>query len=452
MMSSMLLQYIHMALSKEEIKKRSIRLTNLERLYIDQKIQNLKLKKENRLLKTRVMELEKENKELKESILDIKYQLTQMKEIVFGKKKQIDRIIEEEEKKEKKDRDKGSYNRPVPKDNEITKVIYHKLKKETKNRTRIKEFYIEDIPLDNKVLITKHIVIQEWRDGKWTGDIPLPSKKVILGDNVRMLVTTLSVEQRLSYSQIQNLLKSLFNLHISQGEIVNILSKEAQLLTLTYQNTLEKIREERYHHMDETSWRINKENNFAWSMTGESGQSAYLLGVSRGRGNAIYLKGNSKGALISDDYNAYKNLNTNHQLCFAHLIRKWRDKEYFKVKDIFKYIKQNVSNINCKQIAIKKLCSLSKHNIIDPPPLIRYKETLKKNISKYVTAFDFPFLPLTNNIAEQSLRHLVIKRKISLGSNTHRGADSLAILLTVLKNLLKTNPNNFFEAYGRLRV
>lgn len=63
----------------------------------------------------------------------------------------------------------------------------------------------------------------------------------------------------------------------------------------------------------------------------------------------------------------------------------------------------------------------------------------------------FPFLPLTNNIAEQSLRHLVIKRRISFGSASYQGAYTLSILFTVVRELLRRNPDTYFQAYRELR-
>ena len=54
---------------------------------------------------------------------------------------------------------------------------------------------------------------------------------------------------------------------------------------------------------------------------------------------------------------------------------------------------------------------------------------------------------MTNNQAERSLRHLVLKRKISFGSLTKRTAENLAVLLSVLMSLRQRYPSNFFGEY-----
>ena len=217
-----------------------------------------------------------------------------------------------------------SYNRPIPKDSEVTKTVYHPLKR-TRGESRVKIFYVEDIPLDLKKVVVKHEVEQEYLNGSWVGKIPVPTVPVILGDNVRMLVSSLVTIQRLSYVQVQNMLATLFHIHVSEGEIGNILERESRNLKIRYQSMKESVQAEEYHHMDETGWNIGGEKGYAWSMTGKSGNTVYDLGKSRGKGIALELRGKSKGVLITDDYGAYRKLALEHQLCFAHLLRKFRD-------------------------------------------------------------------------------------------------------------------------------
>ena len=51
---------------------------------------------------------------------------------------------------------------------------------------------------------------------------------------------------------------------------------------------------------------------------------------------------------------------------------------------------------------------------------------LFKNREKYLTCLKFPGqIPMDNNKAERGLRHLVIKRKISYGSKTEKGAETI---------------------------
>jgi hypothetical protein len=416
------------------------------------------------LLEARIVTLEKE-------LIDIRYQFEQMKEIVFGKKWKAKKILDEDEKKKPPfPRTKESYTRAIPSDDEITTTVHHKLPEGNFTQTRIKTFYVEDIPLDIHKIVEKHLVVQGYRDRTWIGEIKLPCTTVALGENVRMFITTLVTEQRLSYSQVTNLLALVFHIQISEGEIAVILSKEAKLLTTTYDALLTQVQNAPYHHIDETGWKVKGDTGHAWSMTDNLGSSVYMLGVSRGKGIAEKLRGNSQAVLISDDYGVYKNLTKHHQLCFAHLIRHFRDlvqssefkdgahqllvKNYTEVKEIYHEIKDSLTQENReskRDYFTKKFTTISSIDSKDPPPLKRIKTTLAKNIQKYLTCLSFPSLPLTNNPAEQSLRHLVIKRRISFGSTSYKGAQVLSVLFTVVRELLRRSPDTYFQAYRELR-
>lgn len=450
-----------MELSKEEIKLRLIRLNNLDRLHELQKVTISKQKETIKLLRKENYLLRNINLGLKQALEDLTFQLKQMKEIVFKRKAKLKKEwYEEEDNDPSKPRDKDSYERPIPNESEVTKIIYHKFKK----RTEVKEekiFYLEDIPLDTKKIVEKHIVEI---DLKSKPKISLPFSSVVLGDNIKMLVSTLYTEQRLSYSQIQKLFKLLWNLDISSGEISKILKHEAISLEPMKESILEEIRKDKYNHLDETGWNTQKEGRgFGWSITDSKDNSAYMLGESRGKGIAEELRQDSNSILISDNYPAYKHLCEHHQLCWAHLLRKFRDlaldlnqeQDYLEIKSIFKELKITLSkpDPNSKlEYFRKKLSVISEFQSTDPKPVQRVKKTLLENISKYLTCLKFPFIPLTNNPAERSLRHLVIKRKISFGSYSIQTARNFSILLTVLKYLLKNYPEKYFEKYREVRV
>ena len=59
------------------------------------------------------------------------------------------------------------------------------------------------------------------------------------------------------------------------------------------------------------------------------------MGKSRGKGNAIELRGTIDNQIgISDDYAAYDNLFKKHQLCMSHPQRKLRDLKESKTLSI----------------------------------------------------------------------------------------------------------------------
>ena len=400
--------------------------------------------------------LEAENKLLRNTLEDLGFQMKQLQKKVFGKKHTGKR--DDDEPKAPVSRDKESYIKDIPTKDQITHTVVVPLPGSvTSVRTREKIFYKIDIPLQQKQ-VYQYIITQYWNGSKWCGYIPVPDGDVVFGSNVKSLVVSLSVQQRLTYSQIPNILQLLYGIDISQGCIRNILAETSSKSTGLYEMLREHILKESYVHSDETSWKIKGENHFTWILTNEAG-SYYSVGESRGKGVAERLLDGFRGILISDDYGAYKNLGLQRQLCFAHLLRKFRDinehdelhtddtqRDYDGISGIItdlKYAQSTTDPMQYYGFFVRELVELSRIRDTDSVPTKRVKATLVKNIPHYLTCLPYPDLPLTNNQAERELRHVVIKRKISFGSVTKKAAHDVGVLLTVVKHFMR-DPSSYF--------
>lgn len=462
-------------LNKEEIKKRLIRLNNLEHLHITQGNTLTKLKEENRDLKAEIITLKEIVAEQKKIITNLLLRVEELTITVFGKKKKTEDKSEDDNQDNTtipKARSKESYKRPIPQESEITDTVTHSLNTLCNCGaclTNIQEvtFYVEDIPVPIQKTVIKHIAYKakciSCNTIVYSTDIPCT--KVTLGNNIRKYICYLSVYCRLSFTQIQQLLVDTYNTHVSQGEIVKILNREATKLLPMYEELKTRLRQESVLHLDESSWKLllGRLNAYAWVMSGAtSKESVFLLGESRGKGNAQALLGdNYQGVVVTDDYAVYDFIK-NHQLCFAHLIRKWRDlafssqldeetskhckAEYNKLMTFYHTLETN-RDMQHKSLYQKMLSSISIIHKLDPKKLVTYKRTLKSNINKYLTCLQNKDIPFTNNQAERSLRHLVIKRKISLGSNNKNTAKTLAILLSVIMSMRQRYQGMFFREW-----
>ena len=228
-------------------------------------------------------------------------------------------------------------------------------------------------------------------------------------------------------------------------------------------------------HYDETGWPVQQEiqGSFGWVITGtDTADSLFTLGESRGKGVAQRLKGDSDHIGITDDYGAYRNLFTKHQLCWAHPLRKLRDLSqseeldpekkgycltlYQKFKELYERVEMICAlPIDQRRPYVKELLQrfiqIAKPRADDSIKLVTIKKSLVKNKQAYFTCLDYDQVPLTNNKAERALRHLVLKRRISHGSKTQAGAERTSILASVLLSLWWSRPDNFFKAYQELR-
>jgi hypothetical protein len=460
-------------LSQAEINQRLVELRNVKHLYENQK---KRIKVQEKLIKTQrkhITTLTTLVSTQETMMSNMKLQIEELRIMVFGKKrKPTDNDTPPPQGRSPRSR--NSYRRPIPKDSEVTDRQDHPIDTCTnchgqleKKRNRV--FFEEDIPLPTKKTVLQHTVEQGYCTTckKWVTAVPLPSSTVILGPLVQKYICYLSVMCRLSYSQIQELLADTYCFDVSQGEIAKVLNRTSTTHRPEYEQQKIRIRGKPGVGLDETGYSITSEggSSYAWVMVDtETGEAVYIIGVSRGGGNVTDLLGEHyQGFTITDDYGAYKTL-PRHQLCFAHLIRKFRDlaqsdeltenhayyvKQYTTVAKIFTDLEKNRDESQRDQYT-KRLTNLATVTSQDCSKLVRIKTTLLSNISKYLTCLGNPLIPLTNNISERSLRHLVLKRKISFGAWTHRGAENLAILLSVLMSRKQRNPGRWFGEWVRV--
>jgi len=456
-------------------------------------------------LKLRVKVLEKEGREkdkiiaaqgamikVQAEMLELfKLRVEDLEKKVFGKKRKKNNNDDDKPKGPPIQRSKSSYRRKTPADSEITSTHHFEMKCCPECNGSLSQFaeairYTEDVEVLSKLYkqlrkVEKQIIQTGYCKicNKRVAAKPIAKHTVVLGDNVKQLITYSNTVLRLSYSQIQSLVGDLMGIFVSDGEIANILEKESKRLIPSYEALKSSIRKQNGIHYDETTWKTQQENqgNFAWVMTGtENTDTVFQLGKSRGKGNAEKLRGaNNKQVGITDDYGAYKNLfgEEKHQLCWSHPFRKFRDlknskhfngtkekrcgKTYQDFGKLYKDLGKVLSNPfdlekrkKIKPKLMKHFAEILRQKRGDPEKLRKLKASVLEDMNCYFVCMLKEGIPADNNKAERALRHLVIKRKTSFGSKTQKGADSMSILYSVLMSLWWRKPENFFSEYEKL--
>jgi transposase len=480
---------IGMSLTKSELNKRMLELRNLRKLYEDQRIQNTKLRAENKELKLSVQSLTQTVAELMERMAKLELRNEELLTMTFGKKRERKgRNDPTDPPSPPKVRTTNSYTRPVPLPEDITKTEYHTLSVCPCgfhfSKTREKEYFVEDIVLPHKQ-VTRHLVTQGYCSvcRAWVRATKLPTTKVSLGENIQTYICYSNTILRLSYAQTIAHLSEVFHMHISQGEIAYILHKRAQYHEADYEALKTKVRQSPVIHLDETSDRVRDGDGYSaytWLMQGKQApEVVFVMGKTRGGGNARELVGTSLAVGVTDDYGVYKNLFEEHQLCWAHLHRKLRDLATSSVLESATLLHcQNVYKTesalytSIRQLADRddleikertqlveqfttELTKLAIPHKLDPYKLATYKQTLAKNIPQYLTCIRLPNVPCDNNQAERSLRHVVLKRKTSFGCITEKGARTMSILMSVcltIRNRIRETNEGFFTGYARFSV
>ena len=467
-----------MRLSDNEIKTRMVELRNLRKLHAGARARVIILERENMLLKERVAVLEATVESQASIINDLRLQLEELRTIVFGKKRKKEEYIDIDDNTpsgtKSEPRSTESYKREVPKEEDVTETESHPILNCVHCGEAIYEretitYFVEDIPLPQKKVIVKHVVEKGYCEmcNRWMTEGPLPPATVTFGPNVKRYVTYLSVVCRQSYGQIQEVLNHTYRFDISQGEIAKILNNEGERMRPEYERLKAKIRGEPSIHLDETGWNLimgDGMKRYAWTMTGgESNEAVFVLGKTRGKGNATDLIGDSKAVLVSDDYGAYRKTENPHQLCCAHPNRKLRDlatsseiignihdhcvlayKTFNKIYADIETARKSDDPKSPHNSLFVRLKAFAVSDSLDPTKLTRIKEQIGARTLNYLTCLEHKGVAADNNAAERSLRHLVLKRKISFGSFREKTAETLAILTSVL---MSRKQNGTLAAY-----
>lgn len=460
------------------------------------KTENKKLRAENKFLKNRVSELENQ-------IETLTLHVKELQTIIFGKKKNKgDGGSNFSDPSPKKPRTKESFRRAVPTEDEVTK-------EETFNiddcpdcgsfliRKKKVIRYIEDISLPYLNTLTgltsspnKEITKQTFEKGyckkckswhmatKGGSSPPITNGEVVLGNGIKKYICYKTYVLRLTYQQIQDELRDLYNVKISDGEIANILDKTSQnKLKIPYEQLLKRVQKSPANHMDETSWRTQGERTFAWVMAPtESEEAVFVVGKTRGKGVAEDLLGEYfDGTIITDCYGAYKNLKGDHQACWAHIIRKARDLAQNQSLDddkrkfaevIYRDLQKIYHELKValqKGIDKEKLVPIFKAKTTKviktilrcadaPKKLTDLAKLMHKYLDELFTCLKYNNVPAENNKAEQKLRHLVLKRKNSFGAKTDKGNETFSINASVMLSLWWNDRTNFWLRFNELMV
>ena len=269
-----------------------------------------------------------------------------------------------------------------------------------------------------------------------------------LGTNLVSLMATLREEGRLPFRTIQWYLETFHQLALSVGAIVAAVQRVGEVGQSAAQAVLDRIRDSAVVSADETGWRQDGENGYAWTFSTAS--ERYF--VWRGRNKEVVdevLGEEFDGVLVSDFYAAYNHYPGLHQRCWAHLLRDIHElKELYpqdvglqrwagEVHEVYKQAKDfshpdERGRLQAQRDFESRLLGLCQPFLEDQTAAQR---RLCNRISRFLQELfvfvAYPEVPADNNGAERSLRHLVTSRKISGGTRSPQGTTAKMTLATL---------------------
>ena len=322
---------------------------------------------------------------------------------------------------------------------------------------------VEDVPPPD---LTPTQIIKYEKERQWcktcNKEVVVVHPEEILGVrfglNLIVYIMVLKYGAKVSLDSIVLLLEQNYNLTVSKGEIINLLHKTRKWLGAEYENIKLAVRASPIKHADETGWRVMGINSWIW---GFMTKTQVYLSVEESRGKGIpeeILKGSHPDdVLIRDDYGGYTKLPLTHQSCWAHLLRKSHEASvgqnasgemktlHQTLKEIFAILgitTKQPFNIQQRKITHQqvwdKLIKIidQKYTSLDAQTI---QTRIKHQSKNLLTALLHDGVPLTNNLAERSLRKIVVIRKMSGGSRSWNGAKTTAVNMSIYQTIQAQN-------------
>jgi hypothetical protein len=260
------------------------------------------------------------------------------------------------------------------------------------------------------------------------------------------------------------------------GEIVELAHDVRQQLQGQADQLLEQVRQQPVVHQDETGWRENGKNGYIWATVSAGPQAVryYEYSPSRSHQVALHLLGvRFRGILVSDFYAAYNLIPGLHQRCWTHLLRDLHalKEEHAARDDVIQWAQQ------VRQVYDDAQLWLDIHPTATSEERRRQYDVLYQRTWRLGGQYAFegghpcwalakrllrhqeelflfvlvPDLPADNNLAERSIRPVVIMRKISGGSRSDAGSKTRLTLASLLGTWQARHLNPFVECLVALQ-
>lgn len=425
-----------------------------------------KLKKKNKELEKA---LEKEKKKYKK----LEKEFEEYKAKYPGEKKELPDFVKEDIKTEKKTpgQKKGhrGYSRRIPERIDFIKPLEINIcpdcEGELSDTQEIRKRTVIDIPLTSQTINTQYEIHRKYCktcDKIVEPTVPNALPNSPFGLNLMLFVVFLKIGMALPFNKIQQLLSTMYDLKISEGGLVNILSQVKREFGDYYKTLEKKMRRARTKHADESGWRVDGINHYIWLFINKE-VALYKIRKSRGSKVPLEVLGRQINKVLNcDGFSAYTKLTKLTgiilQLCWFHILKNSRKNKKDYPKEAT-YIHTNLKKIfalakSYDHKATDEQVENLKQEIMYLALPVYSHQAIKGFLNTLLTRIDDLFrftqdkdVVGDNNIAERGLRKAVIIRKISNGSRSEKGAGILEVLLSVVETarLQKQNPLLFMR-------
>jgi transposase len=268
---------------------------------------------------------------------------------------------------------------------------------------------------------------------------------------------------RLSKRLVQELLEDVLGVELGLGSVSNLEQTVSRALEAPVQEARAYVQTQPAVHQDETGWWQKHARAWLW-VASTAAVAVFLIVKSRGKAVAQAMLGEHfRGTLISDRWCAYNWVHVlNRQVCWAHLVREFEGfierggqakrlgelllAEVFVMFEWWHLARDGLLKRATFQRKMRPLMRQVERLLVEAADVCPKKvagtarEILKLKDALWTFVYTEGVEP-TNNLAERDLRHAVIWRKTSFGTQSEDGSRFVERILTAVMSLRKQERN-----------
>jgi transposase len=323
----------------------------------------------------------------------------------------------------------------------------------------------EDIVLVSQPRVTRYRHEQAFCHGCRRPVVQAADDEILqapIGPVTKATAMYLRYEIGIPYRKVAEIFKVLFGLSVVPASLVGFDQKGVKRGKEIYEDLREKLRASPVVHADETSWRNDGLGHYVW-YGGNDHLAFFHIDRHRSAEAAKSIFGtNFTGTLIRDRYAAYNGIGLHFQACLAHLLTTTKEikrehallppreqdpqvetfttglKDFFsKACEVGRKLKAgDLSLLGAVKIENRFIRELRK--ICKKPLAFKPAERLRTYLlgpeqKNLFTFLRIPDVSPTNNQAEQSLRKMVIFRKVCFGTRSPNGLLTHSVLPSLVQ-------------------
>jgi transposase len=312
----------------------------------------------------------------------------------------------------------------------------------------VEERFEIDLPKISKEVIRHKLMRRSCPCGcQATGSFPSHLQgKLSYGRCIEATVGYLNTVHHLPFKRTVDLMKSLFEVSLSEGTVHRMLQSLQSSAEKDYDCLRREVCSSPVVGADETGLNIGGKLHWLWTF--QTDKATYVF-PHESRGKAAvddhFPEGLPNSWLVTDRHSSYFNLFVKgHQICLPHVLR---NLQYLSELDARQSWSERLKKL--LQEAIHKRKTLPWHRIDRVRMMNRFNALLGEDLSvfhkevlslqtglgkhrEHVLAFLFEqCLPSDNNASERSIRPLKVKQKVSGCFRTELGARTYAVLHSI---------------------